>query len=288
MNRCHTHRLLLACLILFLSAGASTAAELRIPVIAYDQNQIALSGIVFTYRGIETEATVDSGLTEVVLVLTPDIDLSPGSALELGLPGSLAKTWFLIDDTIHIPRPGEQGAEVVLMRKADMRRLAGEVRDTPPSADREPSAAEEQQRRLEVARGFGLSSEEELAAAIRAFKESAEAADDPMDEGVAHFLAREYAQAEPFFRSALEQAEEREEEAQDAIVESARYLGQTLYEQGKYYDAVDAFRKAFARRPEDTELMSWLAGLLDEVAAFAASCVGDRRVELRCGPSQRG
>lgn len=254
MYRLRMDTLLLACLIVFGSVGASTAAELRIPVIAYDQNQIALSGIVFTHAGIETKATVDSGLTEIVVILSADQEKlpEPGSAMELGLPGSLAKTWFLIDDTVHVPASGAPPAEVVLMRKADMRRLADEVRGEEMSWD-DLSVEKQKELVLRMAQRYGFASATEFHAAVAAFKAATE---DPMDKGIALYLSQEYVQAEPFFVDALGQAEE-------DLLEAAQYLGQTYFFQGKFGAAAEAFRKASALHDKnDTLFLSWLGLVL--------------------------
>lgn len=134
--------------------------------------------------------------------------------MELGLPASLGRTWFLIDDTVHVPGPDQPPAEVVLMKREAFRRLASEVRDTPARVGDELS--EEQRRRAvaEYAAGYGLD-EAQLGKAIAAFQESAE---DPMDEGVAAYLAQEWSRAEPFFRQAVADAEKRKEEAWDRLL----------------------------------------------------------------------
>ncbi len=228
-----------------LSAAAGLAAQtLVLPIQALDPEGVAVPGVRFTYGGAETPDTTDAGVTELRVPLKAGEDVPPGTAVELGLPASVGRTWFLIDDTVHVPATGEPPAEVVLMSRAAFRRLAAEVRDAPPGTADELSETRRRQAVAEYAAGYGLD-ETELERAIAAFRESAE---DPMDEGVAAFVSREWARAEPLFRQALADAEERREEAEEDIAESARYLGSTLYEQGRYREAVAAFRKALAVR----------------------------------------
>lgn len=247
------------------------AAESVVAVKAIDPNGAVVANVRFTYAGVESPPTTSAGITEVRIVLGTAQKLPPGSALELDLPSGVAATWFLIDDTVHVPAPGQPPAEVVLLRRADMRRLAAEVRDAPVPA-RELSADEKQRIVLEYAGRYGLS-QENLDTAISRFRETAE---DPLDQGVALFLSREYSLAESHFRTAVEQAEVRRQMAERErlaaerdLVEAARYLGQTLYEQARYEDAAQTFRKVLALRPDDSDLMRWLGDCLVELAAWA-------------------
>lgn len=277
---------------LFLCTDARGQSELVVRVIALDPAGVAVADIRFTYQGVETAPTTDAGMTEVRVPLGAGRTIPAGSAIELSLPGSVGATWFLIDDTVHVPGPGAPPAEVVVMKRADMLRLAGDV--SYARVERlaeEMSPAEERRVLLAEAERYGLG-EGELERALRAFGESAEG---PLEEGIAEYLAGQYEAAEGNLRKALEDAEERREsgeritaEAEQDILESARYLGQTLYEQGRYSEAAGAFRKAVEVGTEDTVLASWLVTALLESAKWDDAETVARRAltieEERFGP----
>ncbi len=102
-------RLVLAATLLYAPAGLAQQT-LVLPIQALDQEGVAVPGVRFTYSGVETLDTTDAGVTELRIPLAPGKDVPPGTALELGLPASLGRTWFLIDDTVHVPAPDEPGS----------------------------------------------------------------------------------------------------------------------------------------------------------------------------------
>ena len=271
---------------------AHAAADVGVAIKALDPEGIVLTDIRFAYQGVASPPTTSTGVTELRITVAPGQSLQPGSALELDLPQEIATTWFLINDTIHVPGPGQPPAEAVLFRRSDMRRLAEKVRDAEPTRGADLRPEDRQRIVLEYAAQYGLS-QEDLDAVIASFRETAT---DPMDEGVALFLAREFAQAEPFFRTALEGAEERKrtaeeekEEAEAQIVAAADYLGQVLYEQGQYAEAAEKFRRALALKPDDTGLISWLGNSLMMLAEWSEAEVvlnrGLALAEASCGPN---
>ncbi len=247
------HRAVVAWLLL--AAPTLAAGQTELSIKALDPGGKVLAGIRFSFNGVESLPTTDAGVTGLVVP-----ELAGGEAVKLDLPRSLSEEWFLVDSTVHAPAgPKEGPAEVVLMRRAEFRALAGNARDAAGQASRAGEEISEDQKRrvlVEYASQHGLS-EPQLAAAIASFG----ATEDPMDRGIAAYLEGQYAAAET---ALLEVAEEQESD----FVETLRYLGAAQYAQAKYRDAITTFRRAVAVRPEDAVLLSWLGISLDEMAEW--------------------
>jgi tetratricopeptide (TPR) repeat protein len=107
----------------------------------------------------------------------------------------------------------------------------------------------------EIARQFGLKPEE-VDQAIRAWGQRVQ---DPYERALAELYAKEYPAAEKDFADSLRQAEQEETEARSRVADRAAFLGETLYDQGKYAQAVSAYQEAIDHRPGDTDLRFRLA-----------------------------
>ncbi|MCG8456839.1 MAG: tetratricopeptide repeat protein, partial [Holophagales bacterium] len=220
---------------------------------ALDQHGRVLAGITFAFGGVESLPTTDTGVTALSIP-----DLSPGEGIKLDLPRNLGTEWFLVDAMVHAPAATKEGpAEVVLMRRAELREIASVARDASSRAagpGEEISAEQKRQVLIELAGEHGLE-EEDLPAALAAFGNT----DDWQDRGIAAYLEGEYDQAEADLRKAATEQE-------SDLLETLRYLGAAEYEQAKYAEAAATFRKAVALSDGDADLLNWLARASYELA----------------------
>jgi tetratricopeptide (TPR) repeat protein len=256
-----------------LSWTVKAPAEEHFVVRVVDPTGTAVPGIQIVHQGVTSPPTTDGGLTET---RTPfrDGEVAPeGSAVELSLPPSTQATWFLITNTVQVPGPGQPAAEVVVMKRADWVRLTVDYNEACALRGAEELPAEERREiLLEEAKKYGLD-EYGLMQAIGAVAEDVQ---DPVLKGIAHYLAGEHAEAESILRSALEDAEAPEagsdripKRAEEALVKSAQYLGHILCDQGRYQEAVTAFRKGLEFRENDPTLQFWLGLALSKSAEWS-------------------
>jgi tetratricopeptide (TPR) repeat protein len=75
---------------------------------------------------------------------------------------------------------------------------------------------------------------------------------DPYQKGLVAFYTENYPAAAMAFGESLQLAEKREKAAEAAVAQTAFFLGLSLYDQGKYSEAVAAFEKTLDRRPDDS------------------------------------
>ncbi|MEM9293423.1 MAG: hypothetical protein AAGD01_17200 [Acidobacteriota bacterium] len=207
------------CLLCLGFANTLSAQQTSISIKALDPHGKVQDGIRFSFSGVQSLPTDNTGVT--TLEVPP---LASGRSLEMDLPADLSEEWVLINDSVHVPAGLAEGpVEVAVMRRSDLRLLAGEARDEAVRSGRTGEVDGEADRRqilIEVAADYGLN-EDQLASAIEAFGETK----DPMDQGIAAYLSGEYDQA----RASLTLAAE----AQEAdLVVTLRYLGATQYAQG--------------------------------------------------------
>ncbi len=244
-------------------------------LIARDVEDHPLSGFHFSYGGIESQATDQTGATE--LSLPPGAE--PGQQIKLLLVHSKkTKDWFLVNSQVNIPM-GSAFAEMVLMRRSAFRLIADEALDAPKAkphrSDEWPTAEDQKEALLAAAAHHGLTAEQ-LASAIRSFSET----QDPKDRGIAAYLKGQYQQAEKLLKRAARKKK-------SDLVETLRYLGSSQYKQAEYREAANSFRIALTLRSEDTSLLGLLGKALDELAEWREAEHLKRRAleidEKNCG-----
>jgi tetratricopeptide (TPR) repeat protein len=235
------------------------AAGTRIQLVARDLEEHPLSRLRFAYGGVESQATSQSGATQ--LDLPPSHQ--PGQQIKVQLmPGPRkAEEWFLVNPQVNIPA-GSVHAELVLMRRKEFRKLAAEVRDTPkeiPIRPGKPTGEGSKRALVDAAAHYGLT-KEQLETAIRSFADTPERE----DQGIAAYLEGRYPQAEEILKESVE-------ETAGDLVNRLRYLGGSQYEQAKYNDAIGSFRVALFLRPADADVLSRLGEALAAVAEWTES-----------------
>ena len=130
-----------------------------------------------------------------------------------------------------------------------------------PKLKDERTTEEERKAALaEVARSFGLTSEE----ADRAIREWSKKAVDPYDKGEISLYQQNYPEATEQLSRSYEMRKPAFGKAMAETVEVAFSLGQSLYGQGRYREAVEKFQEANALRNDDATIINYLGmALLD-------------------------
>lgn len=119
----------------------------------------------------------------------------------------------------------------------------------------------------QVAAAFGLDASQ-VDAAIRAWGAQVAA---PYEKGMAALYTDKFPEAEERLAAALKAKEERLEQSQRETADAAFFLGQALYEQGKYGASAQAYRKALTYRPGDPATMNNLGLSLSQAGDYASA-----------------
>jgi tetratricopeptide (TPR) repeat protein len=118
-----------------------------------------------------------------------------------------------------------------------------------------------------VAKQYGLSPED-LDEAIRSWGARTT---DLEEAGQAALYARNYPKASEAFAESLREREERLAADQKAVADSAYFLGESFYGQGKYRESASAYQRCLQLRPEDNVVLSQLALSLHQAGEYAAA-----------------
>src|SRR5215203_65798 len=123
----------------------------------------------------------------------------------------------------------------------------------PKSPRPEAISAEERFRSAlqEVAKGFNLSPSE----VDKAIREKLATGNDPYQKGLAHLYGKNYRDASRQFAQSLGIRKKRLSEDRAGAADAARFLGQSLYEEGRYREATDAFSEALYLGDNDIGLL---------------------------------
>jgi len=132
---------------------------------------------------------------------------------------------------------------------------------TPKLKDERTTEEERKAALAAVARSFGLTPEE----VDRAIREWGKKAVDPYDKGEIALYQRNYSEATEQLSKSYEMRRSAYEKALAEMVEVTVSLGQCLYEQGRYREAVGKYREANALRNDDANIINYLG-----VALFQA------------------
>jgi len=160
----------------------------------------------------------------------------------------------------------ERGTKLALQSDEVLKALAERLVSATPlrSQDEEVSEAERAEVLDEIAAEFGLEAED-IDQALRAWGEKAQ---DPYLKGLAALYEERYAEASSLLAVSLEARKEEERRAVESVVDAALFLGRSLYQQGKYGEAAEAFSTAVERREDDAGLLNDLALALADAARY--------------------
>ncbi len=118
-----------------------------------------------------------------------------------------------------------------------------------------------------VARRYGLDPDE-LDKAIRTWGESAT---DPYQAGLAALYQRNYPAASTQLKESLQNRETKLATDQKNVTDAAFFLGQSLYEEGKYRESANAYKRCLQLRPSDGMILNNLAVSLEAAGDYAAA-----------------
>lgn len=266
----------------FVFCGLALAEDGILIIHVADAEDEPIAGVVLSNKGDGTRSdpTDSAGITRMALSKAA----RPNDWIHLQvLKGTAGNdNWILIspwDGRVAVPpfdNKPDQFVAVVVAKKFDKRLLANPIalRAMAATANSELSpktAGEtitEAQRRAvlaEVAKGYGLGADE-IDRAIRAWGEKSK---DPYEIGLAALYARNYPLASEQLAKSLEIQEKELEKKKAKIADTASFLGQSLYKQGKYQESAKAYRKAAAQRPDDPAIMNNLALSLTDAGSYA-------------------
>jgi tetratricopeptide (TPR) repeat protein len=165
------------------------------------------------------------------------------------------------DKWVHVP-PFENDAKnfvpVTLAERGDraclensncLRAAAAQInKANAPRSVAERSGEEQRGEALAtIAKQFGLKPEE-IDRAIRAWGQRTE---DPYDKGLTALYEKRYPEASTQLAMSFKMRQGAEAVAREKAADAAMFLGQSLYQQGKYRQSAEAYEEAAARRPED-------------------------------------
>ena len=125
---------------------------------------------------------------------------------------------------------------------------------TPKMKDERTTEEERKAILAEVARSFGLTPEE----ADRAIREWGKKAVDPYDKGEIALYQQNYLEATEQLSRSYEMRKPVFEKALAEMVEVTFSLGQSLYGEGRYREAVEKLREANALRNDDADIINYL------------------------------
>jgi tetratricopeptide (TPR) repeat protein len=136
-----------------------------------------------------------------------------------------------------------------------------------PKVEAKSEAVSEGQRKTvlaELAAGVGLKPDE-IDHAIRAYGGKTS---DPYEAGVIALYERNYAKATAELTRSYEMREQALDKAREEMIAVAISLGQSLYKQGSYREAIVRFQKADALKPDDSIILNWLGLSLHDAGRY--------------------
>ena len=142
----------------------------------------------------------------------------------------------------------QRGDRTMLESRDALKTLAANLSKAVPPKPTEPR----QDPLQEVAKQFGLPPEE-IDKAIRAWGSRAE---DPFEKGLAALYERNYPVATQRLEESLDQRETTLKQDQNAAADAAFFLGNALYDQGRYRDANARYQRAAELRPDDAAVLN--------------------------------
>jgi hypothetical protein len=177
----------------------------------------------------------------------------------------------------------ERGDRALLEHGGALASIAARIQAQSQPPDTETTATEERRTAAlaQVAHLLGLDSEE----LDRAIRTVASQSTDPYERGMSALYQRNYAAAAEHLAESLRARQKQLRRVPSSIVSSAFFLGQALYEQGKYSEAADAYRRALAFRPDDPAILNAMGlALIKAGKPAAAEPLLERALELHREP----
>src|SRR5271157_1511679 len=272
----------------------------KLLVLVQDAEKRPVKGVeIGVEGGGGSKVTGDDG--KALLPLTKDTNENDWVSLQIlhSPPGKNLVMVSPYDNHTLVPpfkNKAENFVRVVVMERGDLaalqngtvlRAFAEKINkaNAPKSADKQ-TAPENPKANLEaVAKQFGLSPED-LDKAIKAWGTKTT---DPYDAGLAALYERNYGKATTDLQTSLSQREEKLASDQNAVADAAFFLGQSLYEQGRYKESAVAYQRCLQIRPDDATVLNNTAMSLTYAGDYAGAESLQRRAlainEKTLGPN---
>ena len=218
--------------------------------------------------------TKEKGSVALQIVKSP-----PGQSLVMVSP------WDYRTQVPSFENESDNFVEVVVVQRGERAALeSGTVLKTavsqinkanaPKSADKQAAPEDPKANLNAVAKQFGLSPDK-LDKAIKAWGAKTT---DPYEAGLAALYARNYDKATTDLQTSLSHREERLASDQKAVgddqkqvADAALFLGQSLYQQGKYKQSAVAYQRCLQIRPDDATVLNNTALSLDYAGDYAGA-----------------
>jgi tetratricopeptide (TPR) repeat protein len=154
----------------------------------------------------------------------------------------------------------ERGSRELLSNPKALAAVAATINsgNAPKSPDEKLTAEQRHTVLEEQAKAFGLKPDE----VDRAIREWGNKTKDPYEKGLAALYAENYPEATRQLSESLRLREGELETVQSKVVDAASFLGQSLYRQGKYREAAEAYQKAANLRQDDPDILDQLGSSL--------------------------
>jgi tetratricopeptide (TPR) repeat protein len=137
--------------------------------------------------------------------------------------------------------------------------------NAPKTAEKELHEEDPKANVAAVAKRYGLDPEE-LDKAIRSWGEKTI---DPYEAGLAALYQRNYPSASAQLKESLQNREGVLAVDQKAVADAAFFLGQSLYEEGKYKESAVAYQRCIQLKQDDTTVMNNLGSVLQADGDYA-------------------
>ena len=170
----------------------------------------------------------------------------------------------------------QRGDRAALESGAVLASLTAEINkaNAPKSANPQEPPPDPKEALLAIAKQYGLTAED-IDSAIRAWGAKTT---DPYEAGLAALYERNYPKATSALEDSLKQREQKLEadqktvtQDQKNIADAAFFLGQSLYEQGRYRESAQAYQKCLVYRPDDPVILDNLGKSLMDSGDYSAA-----------------
>jgi tetratricopeptide (TPR) repeat protein len=163
----------------------------------------------------------------------------------------------------------QRGDRVALESGTVLKALTEKINNAnaPKSSDKQSSLESQKAALATVAGQYGLTPDD-LDQAIRAWGAKAT---DPYEAGMAALYERNFAKASTQLSESLQKREDKYAADQKAVADAACFLGQSLYEEGRYRDSVAPYQRCLQLRPDDSAVLTDAGLNLMEAGDYAAA-----------------